>query len=724
MSFIGTYLLARSIKRTSIFIVYGLLSSACLKAEIDDYVYPNQQPSFSNYGTIGLLSNPSARFLDEGSLGFAWNQMQPYQRGSLIAYPFNWFEASFQYTDINNQLYSEFFSFSKNQTFKDKSFDIKIKLLNEGDTIPALAIGFRDLAGTGVFSSEFLVATKRINNFDITFGVGWGMLSSNDVTNPFAKISDRFKERKAVEGTKGGEFSVDSYFSGEMGSFGGIEWFLPHLNGARLKLEYDGIDYKKEGFPPIKQDKKFNAAIVYPFSKRLQLKLGVIRGNTLNFGFTYSANLSKKNSFIPKLDPHKPVENANVVKMINTGNDDFLFKSSLKYLADRSLHVQAASVDHEIGQLEIAYSQNKHASYVRSTGRVARVLDDIAPYSINSFKLKNLNADQGMYSIEIDRSKLQRYKSQVIPGIHLTKSNVLPASYNFDDYQFQPTTRLPRYFYKFSPMVRSQIGGPDGFYFGDLRLAFKSETLITKNFTLDADFSYGVADNMGELKLASDSILPRVRTEIVQYLKQGRGFAVDSLQANYFASLSDNIYSKISAGYFEQMFGGIGGEVLYRPFYKPWAIGAELWRVKQRDFDGSFNFLDYQTTTGFINFYYEHPKSQILFRLKGGKFLAKDSGVNLDFSRRFKSGLNMGVYFSLTDISREEFGEGSFDKGFYFFIPIETFFSDYSSGHTGFGLRPVQRDGAAVLFHSYDLFGITDQAAYDHILRDWDDLYD
>ena len=157
MSFIGTYLLARSIKRTSIFIVYGLLSSACLKAEIDDYVYPNQQPSFSNYGTIGLLSNPSARFLDEGSLGFAWNQMQPYQRGSLIAYPFNWFEASFQYTDINNQLYSEFFSFSKNQTFKDKSFDIKIKLLNEGDTIPALAIGFRDLAGTGVFSSEFLV---------------------------------------------------------------------------------------------------------------------------------------------------------------------------------------------------------------------------------------------------------------------------------------------------------------------------------------------------------------------------------------------------------------------------------------------------------------------------------------------------------------------------------------------------------------------------------------
>ena len=701
-----------------------LSSSYSSKAELHDYIYPNQQPSFSNYGTIGLLSNPSARFLDEGSLGFAWNHMQPYLRGSLVAYPFDWFEASFQYTDINNQLYSEFQSFSGNQTFKDKSFDIKLKLMNETEVMPALALGLRDLAGTGIFSSEYFVASKRINNFDLTLGVGWGMLSGNDITNPLIRISDRFKVRKIVDGTKGGELSVDSYFSGEMGVFGGIEWYLPYLNGARIKIEYDGIDYSKEGFPPVKQAKKINAGIVYPFSERLQLKLGLIRGNTLNFGFTYSANFSKKNSFIPKLDPHEPVENAEVLKMINTDNDEFLFKSSLKYLADRNLHVQAANVDHKSGELEIAYSQNKHASYVRATGRVARVLDDIAPYNINSFKLKNLNADQGMYQVVIDRSKLQRYEGKVIPKVHLSSLNVLPASHTFEDYQFQPTTRLPKYFYKIAPMVRSQIGGPDGFYFGDFRITFKSETLITKNFTLDADFSYGVTDNMDELKLASDSILPHVRTEIVQYLKQGRGFTVDSFQANYFSSIGNDIYTKISAGYFEQMFGGVGGEVLYRPFYKPWAIGAELWRVKQRDFDGSFNFIDYQTTTGFINFFYEHPGSQILFKLKGGRFLAKDSGVNLDFSRRFKSGLNMGVYLSLTDISREEFGEGSFDKGFYFFIPIETFFSNYSSGHTGFGLRPVQRDGAAVLYHSYDLFGITDQASYDHILRDWDDLYD
>ena len=34
-----------------------------------------------------------------------------------------------------------------------------------------------------------------------------------------------------------------------MGTFGGIETTLPNLNGLRVKVEYDGTDYKQEGFP-------------------------------------------------------------------------------------------------------------------------------------------------------------------------------------------------------------------------------------------------------------------------------------------------------------------------------------------------------------------------------------------------------------------------------------------------------------------------------------------
>ena len=99
-----------------------------LEASLQDYIYPNQKPSFSNYGSLGLMQNPNARFHEEGTLGFSYTVMQPYLRGSIVAYPFNWLEASYQYADINNQLYSTVFAFSGNQTFKDKGFDVKIRM--------------------------------------------------------------------------------------------------------------------------------------------------------------------------------------------------------------------------------------------------------------------------------------------------------------------------------------------------------------------------------------------------------------------------------------------------------------------------------------------------------------------------------------------------------------------------------------------------------------------
>ena len=68
-------------------------------------------------------------------------------------------------------------------------------------------------------------------------------------------------------------------------------------------------------------------------------------------------------------------------------------------------------------------------------------------------------------------------------------------------------------------------------------------------------------------------------------------------------------------------------------------------------------------------------------------------------------------YFSLTDISDEEFGEGSFDKGFYVDIPLQSFLSNHSRTLSTVGLRPVTRDGAAKLIYGHDLYGITDQAS-------------
>jgi len=149
-----------------------------------------------------------------------------------------------------------------------------------------------------------------------------------------------------------------------------------------------------------------------------------------------------------------------------------------------------------------------------------------------------------------------------------------------------------------------------------------------------------------------------------------------------------------------------------------------MWYAKQRDYNMMFDHLDYSTITGHMNFYYQEPKSKILLNIRGGRFLAKDSGIHFDFSRRFKSGFTMGAFFSRTDISAREFGEGSFDKGFYFLFPLEIFSKEHSKQTVPWGLRPLTRDGAAFLQIGYDLYSVTEQAQFNALERDFDDIYD
>ena len=713
------------------------LFSVSLTASIYDYIYPKSSfPSFSNYGTIGLIQMPTARTMDEGSLAFSWSNSDPYLRGSIIAYPFSWMEASYQYTDVNNALYSDSPAFSGNQTYKDKSFDVKIKFLNQKKHGIDVAIGARDLAGTGVFGSEFLVATKSFNNVDLTFGMGWGVLSNDKHNNPLSYVGDRFKKREKLGGdTRGGEFNVDAFFSGPVSYFAGIEYVIPNLNGGRFKFEYDVTDYELEGFPfgrdsfefafePVKQpDSPFNFGFLYPVSDLLHLKFNYIKGNTINFGFSLQASLGGKDPFIKKRDKLRLVADSRLVRNVTGKDDELLYKASIKYLNEREIFVQGVNISNET--LHILYSQSKFQSYIRSAGRAFTVMDEISPDKINTLKVSNINAGMGMHSIEIDRNTFRKYKDDSLYTLATKDITIKPERYNINDIQFNPTVDYPTTFWKFSPSIRSQIGGPDGFYFGDLRISFHAETLFSKRLTLKTDISYGLYDNFSELRLKSDSILPHVRTDINEYLKEGsKTPIINRLQLNYFNELTNEVFYKLSAGLMESMFGGFGGEILYRPFYSDFAVGAELWRVRQRDYDQTINFRSYKTDTGHVNLYYKHPQSQVLFHIKGGRFLAKDSGFSFDFSRRFKSGLRIGAFFSLTDISKSEFGEGSFDKGFYFFIPIETFFDRYSKPNTGFGLRPITRDGGASLIHSLHLYGVTEQAHNMNLTRDLDDLYE
>ena len=234
------------------------------------------------------------------------------------------------------------------------------------------------------------------------------------------------------------------------------------------------------------------------------------------------------------------------IQNVTSKDDELLYKAALRYLGENDIFMQRADVDDS--ELRVVFSQSKFRSFPLAVGRVTNILDQISPPKITKFEMTNVNANMPLHSITIDRDLYKTYDPIHATGALLTRSSV-DAVHNtdLDDFEFIPNAKLPQLFYSFNPNLRTQIGGPDGFFFGDLTLTMDSELIIKKNFTLSTQLSASLADNFEELKLASDSILPQVRTDIVSYLKETRGNVyLERMQFNYFSKLSKNIYGKIS----------------------------------------------------------------------------------------------------------------------------------------------------------------------------------
>jgi hypothetical protein len=104
----------------------------------------------NDVGSVGLLQTPTARFADDGEFRVGISHVLPYNQAHFTAQALPWFETTFRYTDVTNVPYGPE-SFSGKQTYKDRSFGFKMRLLQEGEYWPAVALGVQDFGGTGVF---------------------------------------------------------------------------------------------------------------------------------------------------------------------------------------------------------------------------------------------------------------------------------------------------------------------------------------------------------------------------------------------------------------------------------------------------------------------------------------------------------------------------------------------------------------------------------------------
>tara|TARA_B100000900_G_scaffold406702_1_gene418131 strand:- start:681 stop:2645 length:1965 start_codon:yes stop_codon:yes gene_type:complete len=648
------------------------------------------------------------------------NRNDIWKFGTLTVSPFDWLEASYFYYRPSDLVWEGDLVAGH---YLDKGFNVKFVHRSKRFKNTKLAIGLDDFAGTGLLTKEYIVSTTQLKNIKFTAGMGWGKFTGeNTASNPLNKISDKFKNRPSNSDNfdKGGNLSYDLWFKGESSIFGGIEYKFPKIKGLKFILEYDPFDYSdfsannRPDINPVvrRKDKKYNFGFNYPINKYFSLGVSQIKGNQINLGLSFSLKLREELFSKPNFEPRIVKDNQNK-KNKKVFYDDLLFN-----LNNNNLLLQTATLDNE--KLDISISTSQHRNAIRSSSyasNIAKKVADLNEIRINQINISHINVGIELNNITYVAKHLDEDNSDPIEVKKYYTSFDPGDPKGYEKNEFKPLVDFPVVFQSFSPTIISHIGVPEKFYAGNLVMQYNNETQFNRNLILNSELNYSLYTNIKDTISGPGSQLEHVRTDLVDYLKED-DFFITRIQLDYIWSPKQSLYTKISGGIFETMFGGIGGEILYKPFDRNFTLGAELFKVRQRAFNQKLEFKDYETTTGHLNFGLMMPLG-IEANISYGRYLAKDDGYTFDLSRRTKSGFRAGIYFTRTNISAELFGEGSFDKGFYFQIPFDLISGDYDGSYNNFELSPLTRDGGAKLRHNNDLKGLIYNSSYREINSQW-----
>lgn len=690
------------------------LSLALLTLSISTALHAQSAPAptASDWGGIGLLQTPTARMADEGELAFTASHTSPYSRYNMVLQPLPWLEGAFRYVSVANRRYGPEW-LSGTQNYKDKSIDLKVRLLEESRWVPEVAAGFRDLGGTGLFSSEYLVASKRIGSFDASVGLATGYIGNRgDFRNPLTSIDDRFETRPRAQGT--GSLNSDGMFRGPVGVFGGVAYQTP-WDALQLKLEYDGNDYKHEPQGNNQHQKSpFNVGASYAVNNNVHLHLGWERGDLAMFGITLRTNLAQASSMAKVLDPlPMPLKQRPATAVAESEHDtnvvtELFDWSGVANQLEQNAGLRVQSISRRGSELIVTGEQRRFYYPAQGVGRMGRILDGALPDDITWFTVQNARLGVPIVETSIERKAFVDYIE------HKTDLSTLaghiemapPAAQRRETLYSAP---LRRFDGGFNIGYQQSLGGPDGFVLFQVAGTYTASAYLARNLWLSGTVSYNAYNNYDKFRYDAPSRLPRVRTNIRRYMT-AEDLTLPNLQVTGTRQLARDTYGMVYAGLLESMYAGAGGEVLYRPLNERWAVGVEANWVKQRDFDQRFSFRDYSVATGHASFYYMWGEERrVVTALSAGRYLAKDWGATLAVSRAFDNGVTMGAYATKTDVSSKDFGEGSFDKGIYVSVPFDFLLPRSTRARANFAWNPLYRDGGARLARSYGLYQMTSE---------------
>lgn len=692
-------------------------------------------PLASDWGVTGLLQTPTARTRAAGAVGLSISRIWPYTQFNLVLSPFERLEVAVRYTNVSNALYGP--TIAGEQSYKDKSAEIKFRLLDEGYWTPAVAVGLRDPGGTSLFGGEYLVASKRWADWDFSLGLGWGYLGQRgDLGNPLARVGWRSDQRQGSVVASGGTANLAAMFTGPVALFGGVQWQSP-WDPLLVKLEWDGNDYRNERYAgALPTRTALNAGLAWRWGDA-ELGVSYQRGNrwALNLAWFGSLpqmqtpktalprmpSIERMASATPPADP--PSSELGSVQAPPPGQATPSappIARNDKLLQELSQHTgwQATALDLDAERWTVHFDHASGAHLQERVERVWAVLHRDAPAQVTVMAIELASRQLPLMRYEVDRHAWADSRSRHLAPHQRAAVETLqsPAGEpSSPDGLTQALVDSPRLASGINLSFQQHLGGPDGYLYALSARGF-AQFRAWDGGWLQGSVNLRLLDNYHQFKYTAPSALPRVRTLQREYVTTSR-FTLPNLQFTQVARLAPGLYGMAYAGMLEPMFAGVGGELLYRPLNSPWALGLDLNLVRQRAVEQDLSLADYQVATGHLTLRWDTGWNDVVAGVSVGQYLAGDRGITLDMARVFANGTRMGFWVTRTNVSAEQFGEGSFDKGLYFAMPFDALFTGWSGAGASIAWQPLIRDGGAKLQRGASLWGLTELR--DNRLQTW-----
>lgn len=671
-------------------VVALLLVSPALADPTPSAAPMNRHASLNFNGVPGLIDMPSAYSMPDGEMAATVSSFAGYTRATL-----NWqitprLSGAFRYSVFQNVNRSGF------QDYYDRSFDLRYQLAFEGQYMPAISVGLQDFAGTGLYSGEYIVASKAITpDLTVTGGLGWGRYGT------YQPLSSPFGARPGVNIGQGGTLSTNTWFRGPMAAFGGVEW--RPSDKLRLKLEYSSDDYAFEAGTRglFKRKSPINLGVEYQVNDALRLGAYSLYGDTI--GIAASLSMNPRRATTPRIDraPSPIAPRPSRLQFPDVYSSDWVgsetqrasIESSLKTALEPEGQV-VLGLDLKPDTATIWVDNERHIEPAGAAGRIARVLAFGLPASVETFRIVMVKNGVPVSTLQLNRSDLERLETEP------NRAEALLAGAGFGE--APPLTAanqiggaFPRFDWRISPYTRTSYFDPQNPLLFELGARASARYEPTPGLVAQGTIEAGLASNFDRARLSTGTALPAVRTDWANFYQPGEVRLRDAT-LSYSRNLGKGFYGRLTVGYLEQMYGGVSAEVLWKPVDSRLGLGVEVNHVRKRDPNDMFGFGTYEITTGHASAYYE-MENGYHGQLDVGRYLAGDIGATLTLSREFANGWKVSAFATMTDVSAADFGEGSFDKGISFEIPLGWATGSPSQRTIGHTIRPVQRDGGARL---------------------------